>query len=84
MIQSWQIQDAEHKFNEVIQAAQEVGPQAITQYGVVVAIVVSAAEYDKIIKPKNKLSEFFRSAFSEEVALDLDREKSSSRAALIL
>ena len=39
--------------------------QAITRHGVVVAFVVSTAEYDKIIKPKNKLSEFFSMFFAD-------------------
>ena len=84
MIQSWQVQEAKAKFSKVIQAAQGVGPQAITRHGVVVAFVVSTAEYDKIIKPKNKLSEFFSSVFSDEVALDLDRDQSSISAAIIV
>ena len=84
MIQSWQVQEAKDKFSKVIQAAQEVGPQAITRHGVMVAVVVSATEYYNNVKPKHKLSEFFRSAFSDEVTLDLDRDQSSISAAIIV
>ena len=84
MIQSWQVQEAKNKFSQVIQAAQAVGPQVITKHGVEVAFVVSAAEYYKNVKPKDKLSEFFRSAPLDDVDLDLTRDQSPIRAEIIL
>ena len=84
MMQSWQVQEAKNKFSQVIQAAQVLGAQAITKHGVEVAFVVSAAEYYNSVKPKNRLSEFFRSAPLDEVELDLDRDQSPIRAEIIL
>ena len=49
MIQTWQLQEAKNKLSRVIENAVNSGPQIITKRGVEVAIVMSYAEYQKMI-----------------------------------
>jgi antitoxin Phd len=79
VIRSWQLQEAKNKFSRVVQDAMNDGPQIITKHGVEVAIVLSYAEYQKMIASKGKLSTFFRDSPLVDVELDLTRDKSDAR-----
>jgi len=79
MIQSWQLQEAKNKFSQVVEHAVNDGPQIITKRGVEVAIVVSYADYQKMIASRGKLSTFFRDSPLAGVELDLARDKSDAR-----
>jgi antitoxin Phd len=79
MIQSWQLQEAKNKFSRVVENAVNDGPQIITKHGVEVAIVLSYAEYQKMIASRGKLSAFFRDSPLADVELDLARDKSEAR-----
>jgi antitoxin Phd len=76
---SWQLQEAKNKFSEVIEDALKKGPQIITRRGVETAVVLSSAEYRKMLLGKKKLSEFFRQSPLAKVALDMSRDKSEAR-----
>jgi antitoxin Phd len=73
----WQIQDAKNKLSEVITRALNHGPQLITRHGEKAAVVVSYAEYERLRKPKGKLSEFFKA--SPLAGAVLTRDKSLPR-----
>ena len=60
MIQIWQLQEAKNKLSRVIENAVNSGPQIITKRGVEVAIVLSYAEYQKMIASRGSLADFFR------------------------
>jgi antitoxin Phd len=77
--QSWQLQEAKNKFSQVVENAVTDGPQIITKYGVEVAIVLSYAEYQKMIASRGKLSTFFRDSPLGDIELDLARDKSEAR-----
>ena len=62
MIQTWQLQEAKNKFSRVVHNAVASGPQIITKYGVEVAIVLSYAEYQRMIASRGSLSTFFRNS----------------------
>ncbi len=79
MARSWQLQEAKNKFSRVVENAVNDGPQIITKHGVEVAIVMSYAEYQKMIASRGKLSTFFRDSPLLNVELDLDRDKSDAR-----
>jgi antitoxin Phd len=79
MIQTWQLQEAKNKLSRVIENAVNSGPQIITKRGVEVAIVMSYAEYKKMIASKGSLSTFFRDSPLVGIDLDLDRDKSDVR-----
>jgi prevent-host-death family protein len=45
---TWQLQDAKARFSEVIQRARLEGPQTVTLRGERAAVVVSAADFDRL------------------------------------
>ncbi|MHC1725637.1 MAG: type II toxin-antitoxin system Phd/YefM family antitoxin [Syntrophobacteraceae bacterium] len=79
MARVWQLQEAKNKFSEVVDEANQHGPQIITRRGVEVAVVLSCSEYRKIIASRKKLSAFFRSSPLVGLDIDLDRDKSNAR-----
>ncbi|MCB0107795.1 MAG: type II toxin-antitoxin system Phd/YefM family antitoxin [Caldilineaceae bacterium] len=79
MIQSWQLQEAKNRLSQVIEDAINVGPQLITRRGTEIAIVLSYAEYQKIIASQSKLTTFFRESPLADVELDLSRDTSAVR-----
>jgi antitoxin Phd len=79
MIQTWQLQEAKNKLSRVIENAVNSGPQIITKRGVEVAIVLSYAEYQKMIASRGSLSTFFRNSPLAGTDIDLARDKSSAR-----
>jgi prevent-host-death family protein len=79
MIQSWQLQDAKNKFSKVIDDAIHEGPQLITRRGAEVAIVLSYAEYQRMVAAKPPLSDFFQNSPLAGEELDLSRDQSGLR-----
>lgn len=84
MARMWQIQEAKNKFSEVVEEAIKHGPQIITKRGVETAIVLSYAEYRKVMLNQKNLSDFFRESPLAKVDLDLRRDKSSLRRDIAL
>ena len=54
----WQLQDAKNRFSEVVKRAREDGPQTVTVHGQRAAVVVSAADYDTLVKPRMSFVDF--------------------------
>lgn len=79
MSRVWQLQDAKSKFSEVVKEAIKEGPQVITRRGVETAVILSYADYQKMILSQQKLSEFFRQSPLVGVDLDLSRDTSPLR-----
>ena len=79
MIQTWQLQEAKNKFSQVVQNAVNSGPQIITKRGVEIAIVISYAEYQKMIASRGSLSAFFHDSPLVGTDMDLARDKSDAR-----
>ena len=79
MVRIWQLQEAKNKFSQVVDDAVISGPQIITKRGEEVAIVLSYAEYQKMVASKGSLSSFFRGSPLVGVDLDLTRDKSDVR-----
>jgi antitoxin Phd len=75
----WQLQEAKNKFSEVVEEALHHGPQVITKRGVETAIVLSYAEYRKMLLNQQKLSDFFRESPLVGMDLDLTRDTSPPR-----
>ena len=84
MIRSWQLQEAKNKLSQVVDDAVNEGPQVITKHGVEVAIVISVAEYKKMIASRGKLSTFFQDSPLAGIGLHLARDKSAAREDLDL
>jgi len=84
MTRVWQLQEAKNKFSEVVDEAIKHGPQVITKRGIETVIVLSYAEYRKIILNQQKLSDFFRESPLAEADLDLSRDPSAPREDIAL
>lgn len=80
----WQLQEAKNKFSEVVEEALSQGPQVVTRRGVETVIILSYAEYLKLIATKKKLSEFFRQSPLAETEIDLSRDRSDVRPDIAL
>jgi prevent-host-death family protein len=57
-VQDWQLQDAKNRFSEVVKRARDEGPQTVTVHGQRAAVVISAFEFDALIKPRMSLVDF--------------------------
>ncbi len=84
MARVWQLQEAKNKLSEVVDEALSHGPQIITKRGVETAIVLSYADYRKLLLNQQKLSDFFRESPLVGVDLDLTRATSPSREDIAL
>jgi antitoxin Phd len=79
----WQVQAARAQFSALIDEALAGRPQRISRRGKDVAVVVAAADYDRLTKPRESIVDFFRnSPLAEAMAegeLDLERERDPIR-----
>jgi antitoxin Phd len=75
----WQLQEAKARFSELIKTAQTEGPQEISVRGEAAAVVLSMADYNKLVHPKPGFVSFLRNSPLAEVSLDLERDKSPAR-----
>lgn len=69
----WQLQDAQSKLAEVIDAALEQGPQIIVQDDGKAVVILSQDEYRKLALEQGKLSDFFRASPLVGEDIDLSR-----------
>jgi prevent-host-death family protein len=65
-MQDWQLQDAKNRFSELVKRARDEGPQAVTVHGQRAAVVVSAAQFDALVKPRLSFAEFLLSATQDQ------------------
>jgi prevent-host-death family protein len=78
----WQLQDAKNRFSEVVKRARDEGPQTVTVHGQRAAVVVSAVQYDALVKPRMSFVDFLLSDASwpdDVVDAINDRSKDAGR-----
>ena len=75
----WQLQEAKNQLSEVVRKAQSEGPQVITLHGNDAAVVVSAKDYGRLLRPRGRLLDFFRKFSLVGVELKLARDKDTGR-----
>ena len=80
MSKTWQLQEAKNRFSEVVDEAIERGPQVITRRGVETAVLLSVADYRKMVLGAKSITEFFRNSPLVGEDLDLSRDQSPIRA----
>ena len=80
----WQLQEAKNKFSELVEDALSQGPQVVTRRGVEAVIILSYAEYRKLIASQKKLSEFFRQSPLVDADIDFSRDRSDVRPDIAL
>jgi prevent-host-death family protein len=82
----WPLQDAKNRFSEVVQRARREGPQTVTLRGERAAVVLSAADYDALVRDRPSLVDDLLSgpAWDDALVDAIDaRAKSPSRDAAI-
>jgi prevent-host-death family protein len=84
MTRTWQLQEAKNKLSEVVEEALTHGPQVITKRGVEAVIVLSYAEYRRLVLAQQTLSAFFQASPLVEAAVDLARDQSPGRVDMVL
>jgi prevent-host-death family protein len=70
---SWKLQDAKNHFSEVVESAMKKGPQHVTKHGKDAVVVLSFELYQKLVRPKNDLVDFFQSSPLKGIDLDIER-----------
>jgi antitoxin Phd len=55
---TWQVQEAKTRLSEVIEEAQNKGPQIITRHGIERAVVLSIAEYRTLVAHQPNLKDY--------------------------
>jgi prevent-host-death family protein len=73
---SWQLQEAQQRFSELVRRTLEEGPQVVAKHGEEVVVVVSVEEFRRMSRNDEKIDfkEFLLSAPDLSV-LDLERPK---------
>ncbi|MCP4428056.1 MAG: type II toxin-antitoxin system Phd/YefM family antitoxin [Chloroflexi bacterium] len=69
----WEMKEAKSEFGQLIEAAQQKGPQIVTEYGKKVIVVISFEEYEQIAKPKIDLVAFLKNSPLAYLDLNLTR-----------
>lgn len=75
----WQLQEAKNRLSSVVKKASDEGPQIISVRGKPAAIVLSMEEYNRLTKPKTRLTDFFKDSPLHDIELDLERSKDFPR-----
>jgi len=75
----WQLQDAKNRFSNLVDKAKNYGPQIVTKHGKETVVVLSIAEYKKLVKPKMNLIKFFQKSPLSDYNIDFERNKELPR-----
>ena len=77
----WQLQHAKSRLSELIASADVSGPQVITVRGQRKAVVLSAAEYERLNRgaTAGSLVQFFRDSPLGDDVFEVDRDKDTGR-----
>ncbi len=75
----WQLQDAKARLSEVVKKATREGPQRITVHGEPTAVVLSVADYRRLVKRPKRFIDFIRSSPLKDIELDVGRDRSPVR-----
>ena len=76
----WTVAEAKAKLSEVIEHAQQHGPQTITRNGKRAVVVVDAEEWERKTKRVGNLAEFFASSPLRNSGLKVRRSKDRLRS----
>ena len=77
--ESWQLQAAKSRLSEVVDRAQQEGPQVITRHGREAAVLLSFEAYQALTRPKEDLVTFFHRSPLAGLALELERSSDTGR-----
>ncbi len=75
----WQLQEAKAQLSEVVRLCSQEGPQILTIRGKAEAVVISKADYERILGKKQKFIDFINKSPLKGLELDIKRDKSAVR-----
>ncbi len=75
----WQMQEAKNKLSQLVDSAQNDGPQIVTRHGKEAVVILAIEDYRKLNRPASDLVTFLRSSPLVDIELDLVRDKTLSR-----
>lgn len=75
----WSIRDAKARFSDVVKQAATKGPQQITVHGKPAAVLLSDADYQKLVKARPRFLDFMSASPLVGADLDLSRDQSPPR-----
>ena len=76
---TWQIQQAKQSLSEVIRHASNEGPQLLTHHGEAAAWIISAKDYEKLLRQRENIVDFFQRSPHTEIELKIERRKDLPR-----
>lgn len=76
---AWKLQDAKNRFSELVDKAEDEGPQMVNRHGKPAAVIISFEEYRKLLRPEQNLFEFIKKSPWFGVKLELERSKDTGR-----
>ncbi len=76
---SWNLAQAKARLSELVARANDKGPQTLTRHGRKVAVVVSPEAWERRMRRKGTIVEFFSQSPLRGSKLDLRRIKDSPR-----
>ena len=69
----WQLQEAKARLSELVRSSEKEGPQEITVHGRAAAVVLSRAQYERLLANKPSFVDFIRK--SPLAVVDPSKEK---------
>lgn len=76
---TWQLQEAKAKFSKLVDEVIEDGYHTITRNGQSVVVIISQKDFEKYLKSKDTLIDFFMKAPFPDFELDVTRDKDQGR-----
>ncbi len=78
-MQTWPLQDAKARLSEMVRICNQDGSQMLSVHGETKAVLLSKADYEKLIGAPTHLVDFLRVSSLCGVSLDLERDSSLAR-----
>jgi prevent-host-death family protein len=75
----WPVAKAKARLSALIDQAIEEGPQTITRSGRKAVVVVAVEQWERKVKPKGSLLDFFRNSPLRDARIEIKRAKGGAR-----
>ena len=79
MASEWKLQDAKSRFSELFERALTEGAQVVSRRGKQKVVVIAKEEYDRLTRPRERLSEFLLHSPLVGSELNLERNQDTPR-----
>jgi prevent-host-death family protein len=74
MANTWQLQRAKAELSKLIDLSTKNGPQTVTRHGRPAAVVMSAADYQRLARRRRNFKAFLRRASLYQLKLERSRD----------